>query len=109
MTTPIFQNYTVLESPKKVACHPMPYLYAVYFCHFDAIGTKTFKLQLAGDITGDKVDAIVVCHMDTSGWSSDHAVFRMFGMKHGDALCLVFFEGNLVWIDQPSTIAVSVA
>ncbi|KAK8619381.1 hypothetical protein V6N13_133343 [Hibiscus sabdariffa] len=113
MTTPIFQNYTVLEtpreieSPKKVACHRMPYLYAVYFCHFDAIGTRTFKLQLVGDITGDEVDALVVCHMDTSRWSSDHAVFRMFGMKHGDALCHVFFQGSLVWINQPSAIVVS--
>ncbi|KAE8726699.1 Pentatricopeptide repeat superfamily protein isoform 1 [Hibiscus syriacus] len=73
ITTPIFQNYAVLESPreiesaKKVACHPMPYLYAIYFCHFDATETKVFKLQLAGDITGDKVEALVVCHIDTSG------------------------------------------
>ncbi|KAK8558263.1 hypothetical protein V6N13_038736 [Hibiscus sabdariffa] len=90
MTTPIFQNYT-----------------AVYFCHFDAIGTRSFKLQLVGDSTGDEVDALVVCHMDTSGWSFDHAVFRVFGMKHGDALCHVLFEGSLVWINQSSAIDVS--
>ncbi|KAL4386804.1 hypothetical protein GQ457_09G012980 [Hibiscus cannabinus] len=114
ITTPIFQNYTVSELPqeidsqKKVACHPMPYLYAVYFCHiFEASETKAFKLQLVGDITGDKVDALVVCHMDTSGWSSDHVVFRMLGIKHGGALCHVFSQGNLVLIDEASAIAVS--
>ncbi|KAK8556529.1 hypothetical protein V6N13_064552 [Hibiscus sabdariffa] len=63
--------------------------------------------HLVGDITGDKVDALVVCHMDTSGWSSDHVVFRMLGIKHGGALCHVFSQGNLVLIDEPSAIAVS--
>ncbi|KAK8663642.1 hypothetical protein V6N13_083451 [Hibiscus sabdariffa] len=97
-----------IDSQKKVACHPMPYLYAVYFCHiFEATETKDFKLQLVGDITGDKVDALVVCHMDTSGWSSDHVVFRMLGIKHGGALCHVFSQGNLVLIDEASAIAVS--
>ncbi|TYI73324.1 hypothetical protein E1A91_D07G122300v1 [Gossypium mustelinum] len=112
ITTPIFQNYTVLESPreiespKKVACHPMPYLYAVHFCHFDATETKAFRLQLVGDISGDKVDALVVCHMDTSGWSTDHAAFRMLGIKQGNAVCHVFSQGNLVWI-QPPVVTVS--
>ncbi|XVE66662.1 hypothetical protein DITRI_Ditri08aG0096400 [Diplodiscus trichospermus] len=110
ITTPILQNYTVLEPPreiqsaKKVACHPLPYLYAIYFCHFDATETKTFKLPLVGDVTGDKVDAIVVCHMDTSGWSSSHIAFSMLGIKHGNSVCHVFPQGNIVWI-QPSPIA----
>ncbi|XP_039045819.1 BURP domain-containing protein BNM2A-like [Hibiscus syriacus] len=113
ITTPIFQNYTVsespreIESPKKVVFHPKLYLYAVYFCHFVVTETKTFKLQLDGDITGDKVDALVVCHMDISGWSSDHSAFREFGIKHGDALCHVFPQGNHVWINQPSAVDVS--
>ncbi|XP_012457015.1 BURP domain-containing protein BNM2A [Gossypium raimondii] len=111
ITTPLFQSYTVLESPqeiespKKVACHPMPYLYAVYFCHFDATETKAFKLRLVGDVTGDKVDAVVLCHMDTSGWSSDHVAFRMLGIKQGNTVCHVFSQGNFVWINQPSDIA----
>ncbi|KAL4290238.1 hypothetical protein GQ457_14G001760 [Hibiscus cannabinus] len=115
ITTPILQNYTVLESPreiesaKKVACHPMPYVYAVYFCHFDATETKAFKLQLVGDISGDKVDAVVLCHMDTSGWSSDHIAFRMLGIKVGDVVCHVFSQGNVVWINQPSAVTVRAA
>ncbi|XVF67356.1 hypothetical protein PTKIN_Ptkin10aG0114500 [Pterospermum kingtungense] len=107
ITSPILQNYTVLEPPreiqsaKKVACHPMPYLYAVYFCHYDATETKVFKLPLVGDSTGDKVEALVVCHMDTSGWSSNHIAFRSLGFKHGSSVCHVFAQGNIVWI-QPS-------
>ncbi|XWS54618.1 hypothetical protein CRYUN_Cryun10bG0104200 [Craigia yunnanensis] len=108
ITTPILQNYTVLEPPreiqsaKKVACHPLPYIYAIYVCHFDATETKAFKLPLVGD-SGDKVDAIVVCHMDTSGWSSNHVAFRMLGIKLGISVCHVFPQGNIVWI-QPSPI-----
>ncbi|XVF18962.1 hypothetical protein REPUB_Repub11eG0069300 [Reevesia pubescens] len=109
MRTPRLQNYTILEPPreiqsaKKVACHPLPYLYAIYFCHFDATETKTFKLPLVGD-SGDKVEALVVCHMDTSGWSSNHIAFRMLGIKHGNSVCHVFTQGNLVWIQQPSPV-----
>ncbi|XWS54620.1 hypothetical protein CRYUN_Cryun10bG0104400 [Craigia yunnanensis] len=111
ITTPILQNYTVLEPPreiqsaKKVACHPNPYLYAVYFCHIDAnYQTKAFKLSLVGD-SGDKVEALVVCHMDTSAFNSDHIAFRLLGIKKGNSFCHVFREGDIVWI-QPSPIAI---
>ncbi|XVF67354.1 hypothetical protein PTKIN_Ptkin10aG0114300 [Pterospermum kingtungense] len=68
---------------------------------YDATETKVFKLSLVGDSTGDKVEALVVCHMDTSGWSSNHVAFRSLGFKHGSSVCHVFAQGNIVWI-QPS-------
>ncbi|XVF67359.1 hypothetical protein PTKIN_Ptkin10aG0114700 [Pterospermum kingtungense] len=108
ITTPILQNYTVLEPPreiqsaKKVPCHPRPYLYAIYSCHIDAnYRTKAFKLPLVGD-SGDKVEALVVCHMDTSALSSNHPAFHLLGIKKGDSFCHVFHQGDIVWI-QPST------
>ncbi|OMO63442.1 hypothetical protein COLO4_32436 [Corchorus olitorius] len=111
ITTPILQSYRVLEAPrevesaKKVACHPMPYVYAIYFCHFDATETKAFKLKLVGDTTGDMIDAVVVCHMDTSGWSSNHMAFGMLGINPGDPVCHVFSQGNIVWIQTPVDLA----
>lgn len=106
LKTPILQNYTVLEPPreiqsgKKAGCHHMPYLnYAVYFCHYDSsTETKAFKLRLVGDSSGDEVDALVVCHMDTSGWSPNHVAFRMLGMKHGNSVCHLFRQGDIIWI-----------
>ncbi|XWS30796.1 hypothetical protein CRYUN_Cryun23aG0020700 [Craigia yunnanensis] len=109
MVTSILQSYIVLEppreieSPKKVACHPLPYLYAIYMCHFDATETKVFKVPLVGD-NGDKVDALIVCHMDTSAWSPKHVAFSLLGTKPGIPVCHAFSEGHGVWI-QSSPIA----
>ncbi|XVF20647.1 hypothetical protein REPUB_Repub12eG0019400 [Reevesia pubescens] len=109
MIKPILQSYTVseppqeIESTKKVACHPLPYLYAIYMCHYDATETKVFKVPLVGD-NGDKVDALIVCHMDTSAWSPKHAAFSLLGTKPGIPVCHAFSEGHGVWI-QSSPIA----
>ncbi|KAK8624823.1 hypothetical protein V6N13_089709 [Hibiscus sabdariffa] len=112
ITTPIFQSYTVLEAPseirsaKKVPCHPFPYFYAVYFCHSDpGYGTKAFKLRLAAESSGDEVEAVVVCHMDSKDLSSDHLVFRMLGIEKGSSFCHVFRQGDLVWIQKTSPLA----
>nr|KJB23059.1 hypothetical protein B456_004G078900 [Gossypium raimondii] len=109
MTTPILQSYTITEppreikSPKKVACHPLPYLYTIYMCHYDTYKTKIFKVALVGD-NGDKVDALIVCHIDTSAWSPKHVAFSLLGTKPGIPVCHTFTEGHGVWI-QASTIA----
>ncbi|XP_022769614.1 BURP domain-containing protein 3-like [Durio zibethinus] len=110
MTTPILQSYTVLEppreikSPKTVACHPFPYLYSIYMCHFDATETKVFKVPLVGD-NGDKVDALIVCHMDTSAWSPKHVAFSLLGTNPGIPVCHAFSEGHGVWIQTSPTAA----
>ncbi|TYJ21654.1 hypothetical protein E1A91_A08G076900v1 [Gossypium mustelinum] len=109
MTTPILQSYTITEppreikSPKKVACHPLPYLYTIYMCHYDTYETNIFKVALVGD-NGDKVDALIVCHIDTSAWSPKHVAFSLLGTKPGIPVCHTFTEGHDVWI-QASTIA----
>ncbi|KAE8662444.1 putative Organ-specific protein S2 [Hibiscus syriacus] len=95
MTTQTLQSYTIMEppreieSPEKVACHPLPYLYAVYMCHYDAFETKIFKVALVGE-NGDKVDTLIVCHLDTSTWSPKHAAFSLLGTKPGMP-CVPYF------------------
>ncbi|XP_073225469.1 BURP domain-containing protein BNM2A-like [Cicer arietinum] len=65
------ENYTILEiskdvyAPKWVACHPRPYPYALYYCHYLDIGSKVFKVLLRGQY-GDIMDALGICHLDTS-------------------------------------------
>ncbi|GMI83737.1 unknown seed protein like 1 [Hibiscus trionum] len=112
ITTPIIQSYTVLEAPleirsaKKVACHPFPYFYAVYFCHSDPnYGTKAFKVRLVAESTGDEVEAVVVCHLDSKSLRSDHLVFRMLGIEKGGSFCHVFRQGDIVWIQKTSPLA----
>ncbi|KAF3435594.1 hypothetical protein FNV43_RR22685 [Rhamnella rubrinervis] len=101
-----FQNYTILEvpreilAPKMVACHTMPYPYLVYYCHSQKSENKVFKVPLRGD-NGERVEAVAVCHMDTSQWSRDHASFRVLGIEPGtDPVCHFFPDDNLVWVPQ---------
>ncbi|KAG2705619.1 hypothetical protein I3760_05G063900 [Carya illinoinensis] len=103
----LFQNYTLLSmpqeisAPKMVACHTMPYPYAVFYCHSQESKNKVFKVTLGGE-NGDRVEAIAVCHTDTSQWSPDHVSFRVLGVKPGTSnVCHFFPADNLVWIPTP--------
>ncbi|CAL5212356.1 unnamed protein product [Lathyrus oleraceus] len=108
--TPL-QKYTILEvsheihTPKWVACHPLPYPYAIYYCHYIATGTKVFKVTLVGDENGDKMEALGMCHLDTSEWNPDHIVFRQLGIKAGKntPVCHFFPVNHLLWVpEEPS-------
>ncbi|XLS49596.1 hypothetical protein HN51_010273 [Arachis hypogaea] len=103
------QKYTILKisediyAPKWVACHPMPYPYGVYFCHYISTGTRVFKVLLDGE-NGDKVEALGVCHLDTSDWSPNHILFKQLGFMPGEApVCHFFPVKHLMWVPQPST------
>ena len=108
--TPL-QNYTILEvshdidAPKWVACHPLSYPYAIYFCHYIATGTRVFKVSLVGDANGDKMEAVGICHLDTSDWNADHIVFRQLRVTAGKntPVCHFLPVNHLMWVPmQPS-------
>ncbi|KAK7257934.1 hypothetical protein RIF29_32267 [Crotalaria pallida] len=101
-----FQNYTFLENiveiqaPKMVACHTMPYPYAVFYCHSQESENKVYKISLVGD-NGDKVEAMVVCHLDTSQWGASHISFQVLGVKPGSSsVCHFFPADNLIWVPK---------
>ncbi|KAI3448048.1 hypothetical protein Pfo_004713 [Paulownia fortunei] len=98
------QNYTVSEppveilAPKIVACHMLPYPYAVFYCHGQVSDNKLYKVLLAGE-DGGRVEAAAICHMDTSQWDPDHVAFRVMKTVPGAApVCHFFPADNLVWI-----------
>ncbi|XP_054787443.1 BURP domain-containing protein BNM2C-like isoform X2 [Prosopis cineraria] len=102
------QNLTVLEisadiyAPKWVACHPLPYPYAVFYCHFISSGTRIFKVRLASE-NGDQMEALGICHLDTSEWSPDHILFEQLGIKPGEApVCHFFPVKHLMWVPIPT-------
>lgn len=111
-STAITQKYTILDEPKQVLaskmvfCHPVPYPYAVFFCHHFENDTKFFKVSLGGE-NGDKVEAVAVCHMDTSDWDPNHGLFRLLGIKAGASspVCHFFPANHLVWIPSSPTTA----
>lgn len=108
--TAAFQNYTVLEkpneilSPEIVACHSMPYPYAVFYCHVKDGEHRVFEVLLGGE-NGERVEALGVCHVDTSQWDPDHAAFRVLGTRPGGSpVCHFFPADNLIWVASPSVL-----
>jgi len=101
------QNYTILEiskdiyAPKWVACHPRPYPYALYYCHYLDIGSKVFKVLLRGQY-GDIMDALGICHLDTSDMNPNHFIFQLLGIKPGEApMCHFFPVKHVLWAPLP--------
>ncbi|XP_050210683.1 BURP domain protein USPL1-like [Mercurialis annua] len=97
------QKYTVIrpleeiKTPKMIGCHPVSYPYTIFHCHSD-VNTKGFKVSLSGE-NGDRIEAIVVCHMDTSEWSDDHRSFYQIGSKPGlTEVCHFFPSHHMLWI-----------
>ncbi|CAN0866848.1 BURP domain-containing protein BNM2C [Linum grandiflorum] len=100
----LVQNYTVIAEPeevmaaRQVACHTLPYPYALFYCHSQLTENKVFMVSLAGE-KGDRVEALALCHMDTSEWSSGHPSFRVLGVKPGlSEVCHFFPEDHLVYV-----------
>ncbi|KAF9609433.1 hypothetical protein IFM89_016233 [Coptis chinensis] len=97
-------NYTILNisreisATKMVACHTMPYPYTIFYCHHQESQSKVYKVSLMGEYD-ERVEAVVVCHMDTSAWDPGHVSFVMLGIKPGtDPVCHFFPEDHLVWV-----------
>ncbi|KAL4355380.1 hypothetical protein GQ457_06G000060 [Hibiscus cannabinus] len=105
-TTPTLQNYTVVESKeiltgKVIPCHAEPYVYAVYYCHFQVnTDNKLFMVSLRGE-NGDWVDAVFLCHMDSSPWSEESKSLLRLGLKPGESeVCHFFPAYDLVVVPQ---------
>ncbi|KAL1176471.1 hypothetical protein V6Z11_A04G160800 [Gossypium hirsutum] len=103
----LFQNYTVLTTPEEipapmmVACHTVPYPYAVLYCHSQVTENRVFKVSLDGE-NGDKVTAVAVCHKDTTQWNRNHVSFRVLGIEPGTpGVCHFFPADNFVLVPDP--------
>lgn len=102
------RKYTIMgineiPSPKLVSCHTMPYAYVVYYCHYQESESRVYRVSLTGE-NGDKVEAIAVCHMDTSEWGRNHISFKVLGIEPGSApVCHFFPSDNFVWVPSTTT------
>ncbi|KAI3448046.1 hypothetical protein Pfo_004711 [Paulownia fortunei] len=105
----LLQKYTIMgiqeiSAPKLVACHTMPYAYVVFYCHYQKSKSRVYRVSLIGE-NGDKVEAIAVCHMDTSRWSRNHVSFQVLGIEPGSSpVCHFFPADNFVWVPSTTTI-----
>ncbi|XP_026441473.1 BURP domain-containing protein 3-like [Papaver somniferum] len=99
------QQYVVSSGVRKivsdnlVACHSLPYPYAVFFCHAtSAHTTQAYVVPLVG-ADGTKIKATTVCHKETSKWDPDHVAFQVLKVKPGTIVPICHFlgEDNIVW------------
>lgn len=100
------QNYTIVEilteilAPKMVACHTVPYPYAVFYCHGQESDNRVYRVSLVGE-NGDKVEAMAVCHMDTSQWAPSHVSFQVLRVTPGSSsVCHFFPADNYIWVPK---------
>ncbi|KAI4295540.1 hypothetical protein L6164_035579 [Bauhinia variegata] len=108
-STVLLQNYTILQVkeisvPKVIGCHPLPYPYAVFYCHSQLSDTSLFEVLLQGQ-NGGRVQAPAICHMDTSKWDPGHVSFGVLKVKPGTSpVCHFFPSDNLVLVPLQATL-----
>ncbi|CAN6457725.1 unnamed protein product [Victoria cruziana] len=85
-----------MMSRKAVTCHSMVFPYAVFYCHSFA-GTRAYMVPLIAD-DGGRVNAVALCHFDTSNWNAGHASFRVLGVKPGTVPVCHFIVQGLAWV-----------
>ncbi|KAL9314148.1 hypothetical protein ACSQ67_019600 [Phaseolus vulgaris] len=86
----------MLAEENVIVCHPMNYLYVVFYCHKISNTTARF-MPLEGE-DGNRVKAVAVCHKDTSEWDPNHGFLQALQVKPGTVpVCHILPEDNLLW------------
>ncbi|VAI73250.1 unnamed protein product [Triticum turgidum subsp. durum] len=89
------------KSSEIVTCHDLTYPYAVYYCH-TSNPTAAYAVTLAsvdGGAAPATMEALAVCHLDTSQWSLKHPFFALHNVKPGDvAVCHFLTKLSVVWV-----------
>ncbi|OMO54417.1 hypothetical protein COLO4_36492 [Corchorus olitorius] len=83
----------------EIVCHKMSYPYAVFLCH-SIDKTVVYKVPLVG-IDGTKVNALAICHKDTSAWDPNHPALLFLKVKPGTVpICHFVVRDTLVWVSN---------
>jgi len=86
----------MLAEENIIVCHPLNYIYVVFYCHKVSNTTARF-MPLEGE-DGIRVKAVAVCHKDTSEWDPNHSFLQALKVKPGTLpVCHVLPEGDLLW------------
>jgi hypothetical protein len=99
-------NLTIVEynarsadtEDNAVVCHNLPFPSQVYYCH------KVSKTQVSQAILeapeGLRINAVTLCHLDTSWWSVNHLAFKTLNVPRGTEVCHWAFVSTLVWVPR---------
>ncbi|CAI8605751.1 unnamed protein product [Vicia faba] len=87
------------EKNKAVVCHKENYPYAVFYCH-KTDTTKVYSVPLEG-VDGNRVQAVAVCHTDTSQWNPKHLAFQVLKVQPGTVpVCHFLPQDHVVWVSK---------
>ncbi|VAI35538.1 unnamed protein product [Triticum turgidum subsp. durum] len=89
------------DSQEIVTCHDLTYPYTVYYCHTaNPTAAYTVTLESVDGATVPQVmEALAVCHLDTSRWSPKNPFFEMHNLKPGDvAVCHFLTKLSIIWV-----------
>ncbi|CAL4987418.1 unnamed protein product [Urochloa decumbens] len=97
------QEYTMMSvrpvlvaGGDMVACHRMPYPYAVFACH--ATTAAVYAVELAGTAAEAKGEALAACHEDAFPGISA-AEYEKLGVKPGSApVCHFLAQDSVLWM-----------
>jgi len=96
--TYVVQSVTPLGGSRFVACHIMPYPYAVYQCHMTLQQSKAYVMSIRGGAGLPTVDMAALCHFDTSNWNPAHPAFEILSTHPGGStVCHFMPYANLVF------------
>ncbi|CAN1162099.1 BURP domain protein RD22 [Linum perenne] len=93
----IKDEVTKMTGSRSVVCHNQKYAYAVFYCHATQT-SKAYMVPLEG-ADGTKVNAVAVCHTDTSQWNPKHLAFQVLKVKPGTVpICHFLPQDHIVWV-----------
>ncbi|XP_042471641.1 BURP domain-containing protein 3-like [Zingiber officinale] len=82
-----------------VFCHAEPYAYVVFHCHAVGKGMmREYAVSLKGS-DGSRVEAMAVCHLDTTSWNPQHLMLQVLQVKPGSAepVCHFLPSDHVLW------------
>lgn len=86
------------EKERVMSCHKKNYVYAVYYCHM-LERTMAYKVPLVGE-DGTKIDAVAICHRETSEMSPGFWAFRVLGLEPGTLpICHFLPQDHVLFYD----------
>ncbi|CAL4994213.1 unnamed protein product [Urochloa decumbens] len=86
------------HSQSVLVCHDMEYPYKVFYCHL-SLPTRAYQVKLISQVDGSSVDALAVCHLNTSSWNDDFIFFELMHVKPGQTTaCHYLNRGSMVWV-----------
>ncbi|KAG2611164.1 hypothetical protein PVAP13_4KG135600 [Panicum virgatum] len=88
------------ESPVAATCHDLTYPYAVFYCHTTKqVATYQVTLAAAEGGRAPAMEALAVCHLDTSQWTPRQPFLVAHNLKPGDvAVCHFLSKLSVIWV-----------